>query len=51
MLAVGALGFSAAGVVARDVFGTGGRVTVGAGLGYGLSEGSVGGKARVQFTW
>jgi len=47
----GAGGFSAAGVVERDVFGNGGRVTVGAGLGLGFSEGTVGGKARAQVTW
>ena len=48
-----ALGFAAAGVVARDVFGegAGGRVSLDAGIGVGLSEGSVGGNVGMQLTW
>jgi len=46
-----AFGFSAAGVIAQDVFGQGTRLTVDAGVGVGASEGTVGGGVGMQLTW
>ena len=46
-----ALGFSAAGVVAENVFGNNGRVSIDAGLGYGVGEGTFGARAGLQLTW
>jgi hypothetical protein len=46
-----AIGLSAAGVVARDLLGSGTRVSLGGGGGVGTRKGRVGGRAGVQFSW
>ena len=46
-----AVALSAAGVVARNVFGGSGRVSVDAGIGLGLDDGTVGGRVGMQLTW
>ncbi|HEY1246169.1 MAG TPA: hypothetical protein VGF29_15190 [Hyphomicrobiaceae bacterium] len=46
-----AFGFSAAGLLARDVFGPGSTVTVSGGVGAGTEDGTVAGRAAVSVGW
>ena len=46
-----ALGFTGMGVLSRDFMGTGSRLAFGGGIGFGLQESKVGGRAGGQLTW
>jgi hypothetical protein len=46
-----ALGFTGMGVLSRDFMGTGSRLAFGGGIGFGLQENKVGGRAGGQITW
>ena len=46
-----ALGFSAMGVLGRNVFGHGETLAIGGGLGFGLNDHSVGGRVGLQLSW
>ena len=46
-----AVGITAVVVAVRDLFGTGTRVSLGGGLGYGLSKQTMGGRVGGQLTW
>ena len=46
-----ALGFSALGVLTRDLFGQGTTLAVGGGIGVGFEDRSVGGRVGVQLSW
>ncbi|MDX2266368.1 MAG: hypothetical protein NW215_15515 [Hyphomicrobiales bacterium] len=46
-----AFGVAAMGVIGKDIFGAGERTAITGGFGYGSEQGTVGGRAGVQFTW
>jgi hypothetical protein len=46
-----ALGFALKGRVAEDMFGTGTQLTVSGGAGFGLNEGTIGGRISAQVGW
>lgn len=46
-----AFGLSAVGVLHRNVIGSGERLNIDAGVGFGFDHGTVGGRAGLQLTW
>ena len=46
-----ALGFSALGVIDKNLFGNGETLAIGGGVGVGTNRGTVGGRLGAQITW
>ena len=47
----GAIGFSAIGVLTRDLFGTGTSLAMSGGIGVGFNDRSAGGRVGMQLSW
>jgi hypothetical protein len=46
-----AVGLSAAGVLAHDIFSEGDRLSISGGIGYGVQEKQLGGRVGLQMSW